>query len=51
MPAEVLAPRDPWPDKRAYDEQARRLAGMFRDNFGRYADEASPEIRSAEPKV
>ncbi len=51
VPAEVLAPRDTWADKRAYDEQARRLAGMFRDNFGRYAEEALPEIRSAEPKV
>jgi len=49
VPDEVLFPRATWPDEAAYDEAARKLAGMFHDNFARYADGVSPAIRGAGP--
>ncbi len=49
VPSEVLDPRGTWPDTAAYDEQAKKLAGMFRENFGKFPD-ADPGIRDAGPK-
>jgi phosphoenolpyruvate carboxykinase (ATP) len=50
-PSEVLVPRATWEDASQYDVAARRLAGLFHDNFQQYADEASEEIRSAGPRI
>ena len=49
VPPEVLNARDTWSDKNAYDIQARKLAGMFRENFKKCTG-ASEEIRAAGPK-
>ncbi len=49
VPSEVLNPRDTWPDGAAYDEQAKKLAAMFRANFVRFGETAE-EIREAGPK-
>ncbi len=49
VPSEVLKPRDTWPDPAAYDEQARKLADMFKDNFEKYAADVPEEVRSAGP--
>ena len=50
VPSEILDPRRAWPDPTAYDEQARRLAGRFVENFHRF-EEVAPAIRAAGPKA
>ena len=51
VPAEFLQPRNTWQDKDAYDEQARKIARMFQENFEKYADGVSEAVRHAGPKV
>jgi len=51
VPDEVLNPRGTWKDPSAYDTQANQLAKMFRDNFERYADQASDSVKAAAPTV
>jgi len=51
VPAQVLNPRETWPDKAAYDAKAKELATLFADNFKQFADQASPEVVAAGPKV
>jgi phosphoenolpyruvate carboxykinase (ATP) len=51
VPAEVLWPRDTWPDPEAFDRQARLLARMFADNFRQFDDGVSEAIRAAGPRV
>ena len=50
VPSEVLNPRDTWADPDAYDAAAGKLAEMFRDNFERFADQVSDEVRAAAPR-
>ncbi len=50
VPSEILLPEQTWPDKQAYQAAVRKLAGLFKDNFAKYADQASGEIVSAGPK-
>jgi phosphoenolpyruvate carboxykinase (ATP) len=50
VPAEVLKPRNTWKDQAAYDQQAKKLAQMFADNFKSFAASASDEVRAAGPK-
>ena len=50
VPKEVLDPRAAWADAAAYDRQAKKLAGLFFDNFTRFAEAASPEILAVQIK-
>jgi phosphoenolpyruvate carboxykinase (ATP) len=50
-PAEVLKPRNTWPDAAAYDEQALKLARMFADNFKAFEGDVTPAVKSAGPRV
>jgi phosphoenolpyruvate carboxykinase (ATP) len=51
VPDEVLIPRNTWEDGEAYDRQAAKLANMFVENFKQFEEKASPEVRTAGPKV
>jgi len=43
----LLDPRQTWADPAAYDAQARKLVGMFSDNFAQYADKIDDDVRAA----
>ena len=49
VPAEILNPRQTWDDKEAYDEQAQKLADLFKENFTKFESEVSEEVRKAGP--
>ncbi len=49
--AGVLDPRSTWADKAAYDAQARRLVGMFVDNFEKFETHVDASVRAAAPHM
>jgi phosphoenolpyruvate carboxykinase (ATP) len=49
VPAKVLNPRETWSDTRAYDAQAKKLAGMFRENFEKFGN-VDAATKNAGPK-
>jgi phosphoenolpyruvate carboxykinase (ATP) len=49
IPSEVLNPRNTWTDKHAYDEQAKKLAKLFKDNFKIYKNDVSEEVINSGP--
>lgn len=51
VPPQVLDARGSWSDPAAYDAQAAKLAGMFRENFARFGDAVSPAIAGAGPRA
>ncbi len=51
VPDEVLNPRDTWLNGEEYDTQARKLVGMFAENFKQFESEVSEEIREAGPNI
>ena len=51
VPAELLNPRNTWPDKAGYDRQATEVASWFIKNFEKYAAGVDSEILAAAPRV
>lgn len=51
VPSEVLNPRNTWSDVNAYDKKAHELAQLFATNFEQYADQATPDVKAAGPKL
>ena len=45
----IVDPRSSWSDDAAYDEQAKKLAGLFRENIEQF--ELAPAIVSAGPRA
>ena len=47
VPSEALDPRASWSDRDAYDARATALAQDFAENFERFEEDASKEVRKA----
>jgi phosphoenolpyruvate carboxykinase (ATP) len=50
VPSEILEPRRTWEDGAAYDATARRLAGLFRENFKHYENGVADDVKAAGPQ-
>jgi phosphoenolpyruvate carboxykinase (ATP) len=50
VPANVLDARSTWKDGAAYDAQAKKLAGMFRENIAKFGSAVAANIVAAGPK-
>lgn len=51
VPSELLHPRNTWASGEEYDAQCAKLAKLFNDNFQKFADGSSDEIKAAAPKM
>jgi phosphoenolpyruvate carboxykinase (ATP) len=51
VPDSVLDPRSTWPDKDAYDAQAKKLAGMFVENFKAFEKHVDASVKAAGPRA
>ena len=49
VPREILTPRAVWADASDYDVTAKKLAGLFRENFKKYESGVTAEIKAATP--
>src|SRR5665213_863279 len=47
----LLNPFKTWKDKKAFDETARRLVGMFQKNFTKFAQTVDAEVKAAAPQI
>ena len=48
---DLLHPERTWSDRKAFDETARNLVGMFQKNFAKFEKTVDPEVRAAAPEV
>jgi phosphoenolpyruvate carboxykinase (ATP) len=50
VPDGILDPSETWGDSEAYEEQAEKLAGLFKENFKKFETEVEEEVRRAGPR-
>jgi len=50
VPNSVLSPRETWSDGAAYDAQAKKLAGMFKENFEKFEKFVPESVKNAGPQ-
>lgn len=51
MPDELLNPAKGWTGASDFKGEVTKLGELFRENFKKYADEATPEVLAAAPQV
>jgi phosphoenolpyruvate carboxykinase (ATP) len=51
VPDEIMQPRRTWSDTNAFDQEALKLANMFKENFKQFEEGSSQEIIQAGPNV
>ncbi len=51
VPSKVLVPKNTWADPTKFDETAKKLAFLFKENFGKYAEQASDAVKAAGPRI
>ncbi|SOC36650.1 phosphoenolpyruvate carboxykinase (ATP) [Ureibacillus acetophenoni] len=51
VPSEVLNPRDAWSDKEAYDQKAKYLADLFKENFKKFGNVSDEIAKNGAPLV
>ncbi len=51
VPAELLQPRNTWADGEAYDRTAKKLAGLFVENFRQYEEGTRAAVLEAGPAL
>ena len=51
VPAEILIPEHAWADKEAFASTARKLAGLFVENFKKFESGVAPEVKAAGPRA
>ncbi len=49
VPDSIMRPAATWKDRAAYEAAAQKLAGLFHENFSKYADAAGKETQAAGP--
>ncbi len=51
VPEGVMDPASSWPSAEAYMKRYKSLASRFIDNFKKFEDQATPEVRASGPKI
>ena len=47
----ILDPRETWADKAAYDATAKKLVGLFIENFSEFAGHVDQSVLESAPKA
>ncbi|MBI5958985.1 MAG: phosphoenolpyruvate carboxykinase (ATP), partial [Chloroflexi bacterium] len=51
VPQNVLYPAKSWPSEDEYWKRYRQLAARYVDNFKKFADQATPDVQAAGPRL